>query len=264
MSFCATRSFANDGERKKEREKESEKSRSTQDKRLVLPLLYVVPVTPFCAYAKLPAAVAPVTAATVVPTISFALNPSLDKAGTNTTAPPKPVIAETIPAKEPEAAENAAREDGVDNDSTATALAIFAVACFAAIVVLFARVVRSSFHTYYAWYLRAEVSFRSLMRYTSDSLVAQRNFPSLYIKQQKFLLFSWLEKKNATGITTTKRKVFLFLLLLCLLLRVFVCLSEPSEKRRLQRREFTHQIILTLRKHPKRAAEREVFLTQKK
>ena len=135
MSFCATRSFANDGERKKEREKESEKSRSTQDKRLVLPLLYVVPVTPFCAYAKLPAAVAPVTAATVVPTISFALNPSLDKAGTNTTAPPKPVIAETIPAKEPEAAENAAREDGVDNDSTATALAIFAVACFAAIVV---------------------------------------------------------------------------------------------------------------------------------
>ena len=137
-------------ERERKREKEREKSRSTQDKRLVLPLLYVVPVTPFCAYAKLPAAVAPVTAATVVPTISFALNPSLDKAGTNTTAPPKPVIAETIPAKEPEAAENAAREDGVDNDSTATALAIFAVACFAAIVVLlFARVVRSSFHTYY-------------------------------------------------------------------------------------------------------------------
>ena len=61
-------------------------------------------MTPFCAYAKLPAAVAPVTAATVVPTISFALNPSLDKAGTNTTAPPKPVIAETIPAKEPEVA----------------------------------------------------------------------------------------------------------------------------------------------------------------
>ena len=155
MSFCATRSFANDGERKKEREKESEKSRSTQDKRLFLPLLYVVPVTPFCAYAKLPAAVAPVTAATVVPTISFALNPSLDKAGTNTTAPPKPVIAETIPAKEPEAAENAAREDGVDNDSTATAFATFAVACFAAIVLqLFALVVRSSFHTQ-CTYLRA-------------------------------------------------------------------------------------------------------------
>jgi len=95
-------------------------------------------VTPFCAYAKLPAAVAPVTAATVVPTISFALNPSLDKAGTNTTAPPKPVIADTIPAKEPEAAENAAREDGVDNDSTATVLAIFAVAC-CAIVIIFAR-----------------------------------------------------------------------------------------------------------------------------
>ena len=115
-------------------------------------------------------------------------------------------------------------------------------------------------------YVFARRSFDSiaLMRYTSDSLVAQRNFPSLYIKQQKFLLFSWLEKKNATGITTTKRKVFLFLLLLCLLLRVFACLSEPSEKRRRKRREFTHQIILTLRKHPKRAAEREVFLTQKK
>jgi len=163
VSFCATRSFANDGERKKEREKESEKSRSTQDKRLVLPLLYVVPVTPFCAYAKLPAAVAPVTAATVVPTISFALNPSLDKAGTNTTAPPKPVIAETIPAKEPEAAENAAREDGVDNDSTATALAIFAVACFAAIVIIFALVVvRSSFHTQYTC-ICARMDIRSLM-----------------------------------------------------------------------------------------------------
>ena len=114
-------------------------------------------------------------------------------------------------------------------------------------------------------YVFARRSFDSiaLMRYTSDSLVAQRNFPSLYIKQQKFLLFSWLEKKNATGITTTKRKVFLFLLLLCLLLRVFVCLSEPSEKRRLQRREFTHQIILRTRKHPKSAAERGFFDAKK-
>lgn len=62
---------------------------------------------------------------------------------------------------------------------------------------------------------------------------------------------------------TTKRKVFLFLLLLCLLLRVFVCLSEPSEKRRLQRREFTHQIILRTRKHPKSAAERGFFDAKK-
>jgi len=83
-------------------------------------------VTPFCAYAKLPAAVAPVTAATVVPTISFALNPSRDSAGTNTTAPPKPVIADTAPAKEPDAAENAARDAGVDNDSTAAVAATFA------------------------------------------------------------------------------------------------------------------------------------------
>jgi len=86
----------------------------------------LVPVTPFCAYAKLPAAVAPVTAATVVPTISFALNPSRDSAGTNTTAPPKPVIADTAPAKEPDAAENAARDAGVDNDSTAAVAATFA------------------------------------------------------------------------------------------------------------------------------------------
>ena len=83
-------------------------------------------MTPFCAYAKLPAAVAPVTAATVVPTISFALNPSRDSAGTNTTAPPKPVIADTAPAKEPDAAENAARDAGVDNDSTAAVAATFA------------------------------------------------------------------------------------------------------------------------------------------
>ena len=89
-------------------------------------------MTPFCAYAKLPAAVAPVTAATVVPTISFALNPSRDSAGTNTTAPPKPVIADTAPAKEPDAAENAARDAGVDNDSTAAV-----AATFAAILVLF-------------------------------------------------------------------------------------------------------------------------------
>jgi hypothetical protein len=43
----------------------------------------------------------------------------------------------------------------VDNDSTATAFATFAVACFAAIVLqLFALVVRSSFHTQ-CTYLRA-------------------------------------------------------------------------------------------------------------
>jgi hypothetical protein len=86
----------------------------------------LVPVTPFCAYAKLPAAVAPVTAATVVPTISFALNPSRESAGTNTTAPPKPVIADTIPAKEPDAAENAARDAGVDNvAATFAAILVF-------------------------------------------------------------------------------------------------------------------------------------------
>ena len=135
---------------KRERKRERKRAKRAEAHKISVSsfLVFIVPVTPFCAYAKLPAAVAPVTAATVVPTISFALNPSLDKAGTNTTAPPKPVIAETIPAKEPEAAENAAREDGVDNDSTATAFATFAVACFAAIVILFALVViRSSFHT---------------------------------------------------------------------------------------------------------------------
>ena len=119
---------------KRERKKEKEK-KSAEDKISVclslsfLDVAKLVPVTPFCAYAKLPAAVAPVTAATVVPTISFALNPSRDSAGTNTTAPPKPVIADTAPAKEPDAAENAARDAGVDNDSTAA---------FAAILVSFA------------------------------------------------------------------------------------------------------------------------------
>ena len=72
---------------------------------------------------------APVTAATVVPTISFALNPSLESAGTKTTAPPKPVIADTIPAKEPDAAENAALEAGVDNDSAARAAAFCEACC---------------------------------------------------------------------------------------------------------------------------------------
>ena len=40
------------------------------------------------------------------------------------------------------------------------------------------------------------------MRYTSDSLVAQRNFPSLCIYNKSFFFSRNLEKKNATGINS--------------------------------------------------------------
>ena len=42
----------------------------------------------------------------------------------------------------------------------------------------------------------------ALMRYTSDSLVAQRNFPSLSIYNKSFFFSRNLEKKNATGINS--------------------------------------------------------------
>lgn len=60
-------------------------------------------VTLFCVYAYDPAVVAQVTATTVVPTIFFAVIPSREHAGMNTTAPPKPVKALNAPAPVPHA-----------------------------------------------------------------------------------------------------------------------------------------------------------------
>jgi hypothetical protein len=102
------------------------------------------------------------------------------------------------------------------------------------------------------------------MRYTSDSLVAQRNFPSLYI-QQKFLLFSWLEKKNATGINSPQNAksssssfffVFFFFVSLC------VSLNQAIEKTK-ETRVYTPNYS-SYTKAPEKEQQKEVFLTQKK
>lgn len=62
------------------------------------------------------------------------------------------------------------------------------------------------------------------MRYTSDSLVAQRNFPSLSIYNKSFFFSRNLEKKNATGINSPQNAksssssfffVFFFFVSLC-------------------------------------------------
>ena len=60
-------------------------------------------VTLFCVYAYDPAVVAHVTATTVVPMIFFAVIPRREHAGTNTTAPPRPVRADSAPAPVPQA-----------------------------------------------------------------------------------------------------------------------------------------------------------------
>lgn len=62
-----------------------------------------ISVTLFCVYAYEPAVVAQVTATTVVPMIFFAVIPRREHAGTNTTAPPKPVSADSAPAPVPQA-----------------------------------------------------------------------------------------------------------------------------------------------------------------
>ena len=66
-------------------------------------------LTPFCAYANDPAAVAPVTATTAVPTMCRASYPSFESAGMKTTAPPRPVTALTEPANPPLATVKAPR-----------------------------------------------------------------------------------------------------------------------------------------------------------
>ena len=100
------------------------------------------------------------------------------------------------------------------------------------------------------------------MRYTSDSLVAQRNFPSLYI-QQKFLLFSWLEKKNATGINSPQNAksssssfFFVFFVSLC------VSLNQAIEKTK-ETRVYTPNYS-SYTKASRKEQQKEVFLTQKK
>ena len=94
------------------------------------------------------------------------------------------------------------------------------------------------------------------MRYTSDSLVAQRNFPSLY-KYNKSFFFSRGCSKRRTRRESIHHKTQSLPLPSSSLSSSRLCVSLWTKRlRRLKRREFTHQIILLTRKHPKRAAER--------
>ena len=96
------------------------------------------------------------------------------------------------------------------------------------------------------------------MRYTSDSLVAQRNFPSLCIYNKSFFFSRNLEKKNATGINSPQnaKSSSFFFVSLC------VSLNQAIEKTK-ETRVYTPNYS-SYTKAPEKEQQKEVFLTQKK
>ena len=89
-----------------------------------------------------------------------------------------------------------------------------------------------------------------------------KKFPlSLYI-QQKFLLFSWLEKKNATGINSPQNAKSSSSFFVFVFFASRVSLNQAIEKTK-ETRVYTPNYSSS-RKHPKRAAEKRGFFDAKK
>ena len=102
------------------------------------------------------------------------------------------------------------------------------------------------------------------MRYTSDSLVAQRNFPSLYKYNKSFFFSRNLEKKNATGINSPQNakssSSFFFFVFFFF---VSLCVSLNQARREDERDESLHTKLFFFTKAPEKEQQKEV-LTQKK